>query len=219
MSFDFKVKTFLKGLQEKDPVYRNEVWLSAFNEEERNELILPAMHHNERNLKDHYEAILTSESSYRNDYDKLGRAFERFYMLDHVLVKVDRASMQYALEVRAPFLATDVVDFAHSLPARFKMSGFNRKAVLKKLMKGRLPEDIINRKKKGFGMPVAAWLNGPLKPLLEQYTDEAFIETQGLFNHAYIKKLITEHSSQKADHRKKLWTLLTFQLWWEKWMK
>jgi asparagine synthase (glutamine-hydrolysing) len=220
MSFDFKVKNFIKGLREKDLVIRNEIWMSAYKENELESLI----------SKDHYtdfsktridniENILNSETSYRNDYDKLGRAYERFYMLDHVLVKVDRASMKYALEVRAPFLSTEMVDFAHSLPPEFKMSGFNRKAILKTLMKDRLPEDIIKRKKKGFGMPVAEWLNGPLKPLLTSYTDKEYIIKQKLFNFEYIQKLISEHATKKVDHRKKLWTLLTFQLWWDKWIK
>jgi asparagine synthase (glutamine-hydrolysing) len=220
MSFDFKIKSFLKGLKEKDVVMRNELWMSAYQEHELEKLISKDHYINLSKTRiDNIENILNSETSFRNEYDKLGRAYERFYMLDHVLVKVDRASMAHALEVRAPFLATDMVDYAHALPSEYKMSGFNRKAILKTLMKDRLPEDIVKRKKKGFGMPVASWLNGPLKPLLTRYTDKSYIESQGLFNYEYIQSLITEHSTQKIDHRKKLWTLLTFQLWWDKWMK
>lgn len=219
MSLDFKIKTFLKGLEEKDPVYRNEVWMSAFNEKELQQLLKPEYLKDHKATKDFIEETLVKETSYRNDYDKLGRAFERFYMLDHVLVKVDRASMQHALEVRAPFLAAGVVDFAHSLPAHYKLRGFNRKAILKEVMKGRLPDEIINRKKKGFGMPIAAWLNGPLQDLLLKHTDRAYIEQQGIFNYDYVEKLVLEHQSKQKDHRKKLWTLLVFQLWWKRWMK
>lgn len=226
MSFDFKLKSFLAGLSEKDIVKRNEIWLAAYKDYELKKLLKPEMlisdSQNRWNLiddileKEQRESALAGR---KDKWDKLGRSYERFYMLDHVLVKVDRASMQYALEVRAPFLSTEIVDFAHSLPHHFKQSGFRRKVILKDLMKDRLPEDIINRKKKGFGMPVAEWLNGPMKLLLTQLTQREYIEKQGLFNHDYIDQLIREHGSKKIDHRKKLWTLLVFQLWWDKWMK
>ncbi len=218
MSADFKLKTFLGSLLEKDPVRRNELWLSAFKDNDLKDLLRPEFLIDADERWKLIERELQKES-YSETWDMIGRAYEKFYMTDHVLVKVDRASMRSALEVRAPFLSTDMVNFAHSLPHYFKQQGFRRKAILKDVMKGRLPKEIIDRKKKGFGMPVAEWLAGPLQPLLLRLTDRTFIESQGLFNAEYIERIIKEHMNKKADHRKKLWTLLVFQIWWEKWMK
>jgi asparagine synthase (glutamine-hydrolysing) len=217
MSLDFKVKSFFKALSESHPALRNEAWLAAFSDKEISQLFIQ---HDPRHSEERKKNIIQtlSDIGTKDDYDVLGRAFESLYMLEHVLVKVDRASMHHSLEVRAPFLAQGVVDLLHSFPTSFKLKGFERKYILKELMRGRLPDNIIDRKKKGFGMPVATWLNGPLAPLLKKYSESRFLTEQGLFNHAYVRELIALHSNHKKDNRKKLWTFLVFQLWWEKWM-
>jgi asparagine synthase (glutamine-hydrolysing) len=139
------------------------------------------------------------------------------YMMDQILVKVDRASMWNSLEVRAPFLDTNVVTLANSLPLEYKFKGLTRKYILKKLMEGKLPQGIIYRKKKGFGIPLAAWLREELRPLLDKYLSKEFIEKQGIFKHSYVKLIVDEHLAGKSDNRKELWTLLVFQMWWANW--
>jgi asparagine synthase (glutamine-hydrolysing) len=218
MSLDFKLKSFMGGLSEKDIIQRNELWLAAYNDDEIRLLLKDEYSIPPQKRWDFIDKELIEEN-FVEDWDKFGRSYERFYMLDHVLVKVDRASMTHALEVRAPLLSTQVVEFAHSLPHHFKQRGFKRKAILKDMMRGRIPDAIIDRTKKGFGMPIAEWLAGPLKPTLLEYTSKEYIEKQGLFNHDYIQRIISEHVDRKVDQRKKLWTLFVFQLWWDKWMK
>jgi asparagine synthase (glutamine-hydrolysing) len=151
-------------------------------------------------------------------FDELSYLYERMYMMDQVLVKVDRASMMHALEVRAPFLDTRVVDLANHMPTAFKFKGLERKYILKKLMEGKLPHDIIYRKKKGFGIPIGPWMRNELKPLLDELLSPASLERTGLFEAEYVQALVRTHAEGKRDNRKQLWTLLVFMLWWRKWM-
>ena len=81
------------------------------------------------------------------------------------------------------------------------------------MIKGRLPDEIINRSKKGFNMPVAYWLSSDLNELLNDMLNKEFIERQGLFEHTFIQQLISDHLERRKDNRKLLWTLLMFQLW------
>ena len=134
-------------------------------------------------------------------------------MLDDILVKVDRCSMLHSLEVRAPFLDRDVAEFAARLPVRHKLRGFRRKYLLKKAFADLLPKDILHRNKRGFQIPVAAWLRGRMRPLMEDLLSEARLREQGIFNPVAVRALMDEHVSGRADLRKPLWTLLVFQLW------
>src|SRR3989344_7875411 len=145
--------------------------------------------------------------------------YQRGYLMDQVLVKVDRASMMHGLEVRSPFLDTDIVSFAQTLPSSMKIHGFTGKFVLKLLMRDRLPREVTSRSKKGFGIPLARWLADDLSVLVEHYLGSSYITAQGLFDPLYIERLVGEHRARKRDHRKKLRTLLVFQIWPEKWMR
>ena len=148
----------------------------------------------------------------------LARAFHvyvRQFMLDDILVKVDRCSMLHSLEVRAPFLDRDVAEFAARLPVRHKLHGFKRKYLLKKAFADLLPPEILHRNKRGFQIPVAAWLRGRMRPLMEDLLSEARLREQGIFNPRAVRALMNEHISGRADLRKPLWTLLVFQLWWQ----
>lgn len=146
----------------------------------------------------------------------LARAFHvyaRQFMLDDILVKVDRCSMLHSLEVRAPFLDKDAAAFAARLPVRHKLHGFKRKYLLKKAFAGLLPSEILHRNKRGFQIPVAQWLRGRLRPLMEDLLAESALRAQGIFNPRTVRALMDEHISGRADLRKPLWTLLVFQLW------
>lgn len=146
----------------------------------------------------------------------LERAFHvyaRQFLLDDILVKVDRCSMMHSLEVRAPFLDKDVATFAARLPVELRLNGFKRKYLLKKACADLLPREILTRNKRGFQIPVAAWLRGKLRPLVEELLGEAHLKNQGLFNPATVRALVDSHMSAQADLRKPLWTLLVLQLW------
>ncbi|HXV99049.1 MAG TPA: asparagine synthase C-terminal domain-containing protein, partial [Anaerolineae bacterium] len=140
------------------------------------------------------------------------------YLEGDILYKVDRASMAASLEVRVPFLNREVVHFATDLPVELKLHRLTSKYLLKKSMTKKLPAEIINRKKKGFNMPVAQWLTTELRDLVLDMLSEERINRQGFFNYAYVRQLLDQHFSHQRDNRKMLWTLLIFQLWHERYI-
>lgn len=216
MSLDFKLKQFTSGF-DMDMRKRHAQWLGAFSDEEILQLLNAGLRGDTESSGDTRSDMLEAFPK-ADSWNELSYFYERTYLLDQVLLKVDRASMLCGLEVRSPFLDTDVVDYVNALPPNLKLHGMTTKYLLKKLMASRLPADILHRKKKGFGIPVATWLTTELRAEVEHYLGKEFIERQGLFNAPYVARLIDEHWEGKRDHRKRLWTLLVFQLWFEAWI-
>ncbi|HWH76489.1 MAG TPA: asparagine synthase (glutamine-hydrolyzing), partial [Candidatus Binatus sp.] len=218
LSLDFKLKQFLKGtgVAREIGFFR---WRGAFDPSERSQLLTADIRRT-LNGQNGYEDI----DRYIND-SKLTKEFERIlylsmklYLQDNNLVTVDRASMANGLEVRSPLLDQAVVEFACHLPSRFKLHGLTSKYLLKKSAQGLLPEEIIYRQKKGFGIPLAKWLNGELKSFMLDNLSEDRIRRQGLFDYAYVKRLIDEHLGMVKDNREPLWTLLMFQTWHDRYL-
>ncbi|MBO5489845.1 MAG: asparagine synthetase B, partial [Desulfovibrio sp.] len=116
-------------------------------------------------------------------------------------------------EVRAPFLDRDAAEFAARLPVRHRLHGFRRKWLLKKAFADLLPPEILHRNKRGFQIPVAQWLRGRMRPLMEDMLCAGALREQGIFDPQAVRALMDEHISGRADLRKPLWTLLVFQLW------
>jgi asparagine synthase (glutamine-hydrolysing) len=142
--------------------------------------------------------------------------YARQYLLDYILVKVDRCSMMHSLEVRAPLLDRDLAEFVWRLPVDLKLRGLRGKYLLRKAAAGLVPDEVLRRPKRGFLIPVAGWLRGVLRPLMLDLLGEAALTRQGLFNPQAVGRLVEEHLSGRADHRRPLWTLLVLQLWLRK---
>lgn len=217
MSLDFKAKKFISGFG-GEKKYRNQRWLGTFDRDARKKLFTKDVweileKENEFDDIDRYLADIPTTDY----YDQLTYLYLRTYMMDDILVKVDRASMCNSLEVRAPFLDTSIVDFLTNIPHTFKFRGLTTKYILKKLMKDKLPQDIVYRKKKGFGIPLAEWLGNELKPLVLDLLGEERLKKQGLFDPIYVKRLLGEHFAKHRDNRKEIWTLLVFQMWYDRW--
>jgi asparagine synthase (glutamine-hydrolysing) len=143
----------------------------------------------------------------------------RTYLEDDLLAKVDRASMACSLELRTPFLDHRLIEFAAGLPASLKLRHFRLKDILKRAVEPWLPREVVHRQKRGFSVPIAAWMRRELRPLLQETLSPERLQRQGWFNPAYVRQLLEDHLSGRADHRKPLWTLLCFQLWHERWMR
>ena len=139
----------------------------------------------------------------------------QLYLAEDILTKVDRASMAVSLEVRAPFLDPRVAEYAASLPANYKLRGRKAKFILKRAIANLLPPFVTRRSKKGFGVPVAEWLKGKLRPLARDLLSPERVRRAGVFNAEFITSLQDEHERGIANHRKLLWTLLIFELWHE----
>jgi asparagine synthase (glutamine-hydrolysing) len=125
--------------------------------------------------------------------------------------------MMASLEVRAPFLDTRVVELAAALPWETKLTLTRTKAILKHALRGIVPRDILVRPKKGFGIPVAAWIRGPLRPLFEDLFSRRSLEESGLFDPAEARAWLDRHLRGEADLRKPLWTMLMLLLWQRRW--
>jgi len=141
------------------------------------------------------------------------------YLEDNLLVKVDRASMACSLELRTPFLDHRLIEFAEGLPGRLKVRRFQLKYLLKKAVERWLPREIVYRQKRGFSVPIASWMRNELRPLVDETLGEEKLRRIGMFNVAFVRRLLNEHWTGKADHRKTLWTLFCFQLWHDRWQK
>jgi asparagine synthase (glutamine-hydrolysing) len=101
------------------------------------------------------------------------------------------------------------------MPSSVKLRGWTTKYVLKRALAGRLPDTIIGRRKQGFGVPIAQWLRGPLRPLLEETLAAERVRRIGLFAPESVGRLVSEHVAGHRDHRRALWILLVFELWRE----
>lgn len=143
------------------------------------------------------------------------QVYLRTFMSDTVLTKADRAGMAYGLEARVPFLDDEVTQFAGSLPLQYKLDGLKSKAILRNLLKEKLPGNLHQRKKQGFSIPLRDWYKGAWKTWLASTLDEKKLQSQGIFSGPAVAQLIKEHHGGKINHSHLLWCLMSFQLWYE----
>jgi asparagine synthase (glutamine-hydrolysing) len=145
------------------------------------------------------------------------RIDQNYYLPDDILYKTDRMSMAHSLEVRPPFLDHRIVEFAASLPSSLKIRGWKQKFLLKALMRGKLPQAVLDRGKTGFDIPAHDWFRGPLRGLLmETLTPEA-VRAAAVFDGAAIESLIRDHMERRTNAGYHLWGLLTLFLWMKRW--
>jgi asparagine synthase (glutamine-hydrolysing) len=135
------------------------------------------------------------------------------YLPEDVLTKVDRMSMAHSIESRVPLLDNSVIDFAATLPARFKIRDGRRKHVLKETLRPLLPAGILDRRKQGFGVPLGVWFRDGLTDLFSEVLESPRARQRGYFEASFVSRLLREHLAGERDHTLRLWQLIVFELW------
>jgi asparagine synthase (glutamine-hydrolysing) len=221
MSLDFKLQQLTRGLLEERPARRHQLFLTGMDATFLGELLSFDMNRElfsggvaeaPFDLLDAWEARGKGAGA-QDTFDALTYTYARSYLAEGVLQKVDRATMAVSLEARAPMMDDRFVDLALSFPSSDKLRGFQKKAILKDAARGLIPDSIIDRPKKGFGIPVASWLAGPLRDTLQDYLSPHALRAEGFFEPNAVGELVREHVDKKRNHRKTLWSLFMFH-WW-----
>jgi asparagine synthase (glutamine-hydrolysing) len=212
-----QLKRFSEALR-MSPARRYLDWISIFNESRRAEL---------------YSEEFVRQLPARDPFDFLDSAWRRAsrrdamttaaladlvtYLPGDLMTKVDIASMAHSLEVRQPFLDYRVVEWAASLPAKYKFRGGRGKRILQDAFGKLLPPEIWTRKKMGFGVPLDHWLRTDLSPQLDALLHESALKNLGWFRWEALQRLVNEHRQRKFDHSARLWALLVLEQWLTKW--
>lgn len=210
VSLDYKIRQFLQGHAFEAPRAHYH-WRTIFSENEKTALLPPILH-KQVHEADAYQHFLKFDREVA-DCHYLDRAMYvdiKTWLVDDILVKVDRSTMAHSLEARAPFLDYRLVEFAASLPVDLKMRGFQKKYLLKKSQAGRLPDSVLQRRKQGFNAPISHWMTTSLS---KEYRDMTISGGQSFFNPAFVEKLWDEHVQKRKDNSFKLITVINFLLW------
>jgi asparagine synthase (glutamine-hydrolysing) len=212
-SVDFLLKQFMRALPYPEAV-RTQLLLGGITAVEQSRLLSPGVHHALKGF-DPYAELTTAieQHELRDPIERLIYHHARFYLADQTLVAMDRASMAAGLEVRAPFLDPALVELAATIPSELKLHRWTTKYILKSALSGILPPTVIRRRKQGLGVPIAAWLRGPLRGVMESRLAPARVRHRGLFDPTAVTRLVSDHVDGRRDHRKILWALLMLDAW------
>jgi len=207
---NFRDKYFklLNALQASEPIKIFDISKSIFIDDELKKLL--KINFGTVSIYREYEGIDILQSMMMQDI--------KTYMRDDILVKVDRCTMQVALEGREPFLDNKILEFSARLPSYYKCRNGISKYILRKILYKYLPKNLVDRPKQGFGMPVYEWFKKELKELYEYYLSESMLKKTEIFNEKYIKNLLQLYYKGEPTNASRFWLLLIFQMWAEKWI-
>ena len=152
--------------------------------------------------------------SHIKDYDEVTRMQYldlHTWMTGDILAKADKMTMANSLELRVPYLDHVLFEFAATIPNRYKIRAGTTKYALRQAFKDILPRDVIRRPKRGFPVPTRVWLLKELKEPVHEILKNSF--TPEYFNYSFVEKLFTDHLQGRADHSRRLWTIIIFLLW------
>ncbi len=207
---DDRLKRFSRGAHLDQPE-RHVAWSQVFSVEARERLLVEREGGGFDPLASHRERWAASAGA-----EEVARAQDLdfgTYMVDDILVKIDRASMACSLESRVPFIDPEVVDFAFSVPTSEKLRLLSKKRLLRKAVEPMLPREVVDGRKRGFALPVASWFRGELLPFAREVLSEERIRSQGLLDPEAVSATIDVHVSGSEDLSRNIWGLICLSLW------
>jgi asparagine synthase (glutamine-hydrolysing) len=212
ISFEYKFKRFLEGSllpADESHIY----WNGSFSKTQQQNLLLRWNHASVRDL---YKTSLP-EPNRDGSLNRFLVFDQTYYLPDDLLQKVDRMSMAHSLEVRPPYLDHRIIEFASTLPDRFKVDGPRLKVILRQMMRSKLPASVIQRPKNGLDIPTHDWLRGPLRAFLEEALSPEAVKRSGLFRPEAIEQVKKDHMERRANLGFHLWGLMILFLWMKRW--
>jgi asparagine synthase (glutamine-hydrolysing) len=225
VSLDLKLKQFTRAaaLSPAEAHFRFKEFL---HEEQRLALLTPTL----ERLRDEGRSLLSparhmspffdvseGEEGAQTLLEQTLTCDQRLYLPDNILVKGDRVSMGCSLELRVPYLDVHLATTLNALPDSFKLRRLNVKWLLKRALLGRVPHEVLWRKKQGFNVPMAQWLMGPLKPLCDELLSEEVVRRAGLWNPEVVTQMRREHEGRVRDHSRPLWAMLCVMSYLARW--
>jgi asparagine synthase (glutamine-hydrolysing) len=212
-SLTYRMRRFTDVLT-LEPRDRYATWMTYFGSRDKRELYTPALWQ-ELGATDSLALLDAAyEASDATTFvERTAHTDVQLYLPDDLLVKMDIASMANSLEVRSPLLDHEVVEFAATLPLRLKLRGFTQKYLLRRAMRGLLPEAVLRRPKMGFGVPIDHWFRHELREMAYDVLLDARARQRGYFRPETVRRYLDEHVEGRAHHHPRLWSLLMLEQW------
>jgi asparagine synthase (glutamine-hydrolysing) len=159
-------------------------------------------------FREHFKAV-----EHASPLNRMLYVDTKVWLPDDLLLKADKMTMANGLELRVPFLDHKLVEFAASLPDGSKLDGDSGKSLLRKSMRGVLPGAILERPKKGFSVPLASWLRGPMRQFTRDHLLDPRSACRSYLDHAEVTRIVEQHEQGRVDRSQEIWALLVFQFW------
>lgn len=203
------VQKFLEPL-DLAPENRYLAWNAFFSESAKSDLYA-----SKEVRRDSADVMLSHfrQVQHRSFADRAMYVDTKSYLPGDPLFLSDRMTMAHSLEARVPFVDTRVMEFAARIPLAQKIQGRQTKVILRQMLSGRVPDEIIARPKRGFGTPIDVWLKGELSNLVQQVLSPEAIRARGYFQPEYVQWLLNQQKAGKRDFSQHIWSLLVFELW------
>jgi asparagine synthase (glutamine-hydrolysing) len=209
-SFDYKAKKFIGGAHL--PPAAGHLWWKMVLEEDVKASLYPNGDGDGLAPTVRLFESLYDESD-GDDLDRLQYIDTVLYLPADLLAKADRMSMAHSLEARVPFLDRAFVEMARRIPSRLRMKGLTTKYLLRRAMRGRLPEAILAGRKKGFNVPMAGWLWGDLRDFTHDVLSPTRLRRQGLLDPDGVGRIVAQHMTRQIDRSREIWALLFLVVW------
>jgi asparagine synthase (glutamine-hydrolysing) len=206
-----RAKVFVNSLL-KPQAEMYDDWVAYFSDLEIHDLLKDSNSY-EHNVRDTFYEVNTNDLLIRSSLTDLTT-----FLPSNLLAYGDAMSMANSFEIRMPLIDHRIVEFMTSLPGHFRIQNGVTKYLMKRLLKGKIPDSIINKPKLGLNPPMGIWLKKELRPLMNEYLSRSSIEKRGLFNYSPIRKIIDEHDLGKRDRSLHIWSLIVLEEWFRQYI-